>query len=62
MAKPREKSNCLVFGYYFMDNHVHLIINDNGNDISKLMKVLICVLGNIIVGMNYCKIKSGATN
>jgi REP element-mobilizing transposase RayT len=38
MAKTREKYNFLVYGYCLMDNHVHLLINDNGNDISKLMK------------------------
>jgi REP element-mobilizing transposase RayT len=38
MAKTREKYNCLVYCYCLMDNHVHLLINDNGNDISKLMK------------------------
>ena len=38
MAKTREKYNFLVYCYCLMDNHVHLVINDNGNDISKLMK------------------------
>jgi len=38
MAKTREKYNFLVYCYCLMDNHVHLLINDNGNDISKLMK------------------------
>ena len=38
LIKTREKYNFLVYCYCLMDNHVHLIINDNGNDISKIMK------------------------
>ena len=38
LQKMKEKYNFLIYGYCILDNHVHLIINDNGNDISKLMK------------------------
>ena len=38
LIKTREKYNFLVYCYCLMDNHLHLIINDNGNDISKIMK------------------------
>lgn len=38
IAKAREKYNFFVYAYCLMDNHIHLLINDNGNDISKLMK------------------------
>ena len=38
ISKAREKHNFLVYAYCLMDNHVHLLLNDNGNDISKLMK------------------------
>ena len=38
MAKTREKYNFLLYCYCLMNNHIHLLVNDNGNDISKLMK------------------------
>lgn len=38
LKKMKEKYNFLIYAYCIMDNHVHLIINDNGNDISKLIK------------------------
>ena len=38
VSKARAKHSFLVYAYCLMDNHVHLLINDNGNDISKLMK------------------------
>lgn len=38
ISKAREKYSFLVYAYCLMDNHIHLLINDNGNDISKLMK------------------------
>lgn len=38
IAKAKEKYNFLVYAYCLMNNHVHLLVNDNGNDISKLMK------------------------
>lgn len=38
MIKMKNKYNFIIYAYCLMDNHVHLLINDNGNDISKLMK------------------------
>ena len=38
LAKTREKYNFLLYAYCLMDNHIHLLLNDNGNDISKFMK------------------------
>jgi len=38
ISKAKEKHNFKVYVYCLMDNHVHLVINDNGNDISMLMK------------------------
>ncbi len=38
LTRMQIKYNFIVYAYCLMDNHVHLIINDNGNDISKLMK------------------------
>ena len=38
ISKVKEKYNFKVYAYCLMDNHVHLVINDNGNDISMLMK------------------------
>jgi len=38
LARAREKYDFLVYSYCLMDNHVHLLVNDNGNDISRLMK------------------------
>jgi REP element-mobilizing transposase RayT len=38
LNKSKEKYNFLIHAYCIMDNHVHLIINSNGNDISLLMK------------------------
>ncbi|MHB8918464.1 MAG: transposase, partial [Desulfocucumaceae bacterium] len=34
----KEKYNFKLEAYCLMDNHVHLLINDNGNDISKVVK------------------------
>ncbi len=34
----KEKYNFILEAYCLMDNHVHLLINDNGNDISKVVK------------------------
>lgn len=36
--KMKEKYNFKLESYCLMDNHVHLLINDNGNDISKVVK------------------------
>lgn len=38
VKRAKGKYNFLIYSYCLMDNHVHLIINDNGNDISKVMK------------------------
>jgi len=38
LAKAKEKYNFLLYAYCLMDNHIHLLVDDNGNDISKLMK------------------------
>lgn len=38
IAKAKGKYNFLVYAYCLMNNHVHLLIGDNGNDISILMK------------------------
>ncbi|MEA1962554.1 MAG: transposase [Bacillota bacterium] len=38
LAKAREKYNFLIYAYCLMDNHLHLLIYDNGNDISQIMK------------------------
>ncbi len=38
LIKMKNKYNFLLYAYCLMDNHVHLLINDNGNDISKLIK------------------------
>lgn len=36
--RVKEKYNIKLEAYCLMDNHVHLLINDNGNDISKVVK------------------------
>ena len=36
--RMKEKYNFILEAYCLMDNHVHLLINDNGNDISKVVK------------------------
>ncbi len=38
LSKMMVKYNFKTHAFCIMDNHVHLIINDNGNDISKIMK------------------------
>lgn len=38
ITRASKKYNFLVYCYCLMDNHVHLLIYDNGNDISKIMK------------------------
>ena len=34
----RIKHQISIFAYCIMDNHYHILINDNGNDISKIFK------------------------
>ena len=38
LQKAKTKYNFLIYAYCLMDNHVHLLIKDNGNDISKVIK------------------------
>lgn len=38
LERMREKYNFKLEAYCLMDNHIHLLINDNGNDISKIVK------------------------
>lgn len=38
LSKMKEKYNFNMEAFCLMDNHVHLLINDNGNDISKIVK------------------------
>jgi len=38
MNRMKKKYNFIVESYCLMDNHVHLLVNDNGNDISKIIK------------------------
>ncbi len=37
LVNMKKKYNFLLYAYCLMDNHVHLIIDDNGNDISKIV-------------------------
>ena len=38
LERMKKKYNFLLYAYCLMDNHVHLLIDDNGNDISRLVK------------------------
>jgi REP element-mobilizing transposase RayT len=38
LKRMKDKYNYKLEAYCMMDNHVHLLINDNGNDISKILK------------------------
>jgi len=38
LNRMKNKYNFKLYSYCLMDNHVHLVINDNGNDISQIMK------------------------
>lgn len=38
LCRMKQKYNFLIYAYCLMDNHVHLLIDDNGNDISRLVK------------------------
>lgn len=40
LQKLKEKYGFEVYAYCLMSNHVHLLIYDNGNDISEIMKSL----------------------
>jgi putative transposase len=37
LEKVKGKFNFTIYGFCIMDNHVHLLIYDNGNDISKVI-------------------------
>lgn len=38
LLRVKKKYNFLLYGFCLMNNHVHLIIYDNGNDISEIMR------------------------
>ena len=38
LIKAKEKYNFLVHGYCLMDNHIHILLDTNGNDMSKIMQ------------------------
>jgi len=38
VGRMKKKYNFLLYAYCLMDNHVHLLIDDNGNDISQILK------------------------
>ena len=40
LRRTKQKYQFLLYAYCLMSNHVHLIINDNGHDISLIMKSL----------------------
>ncbi|SDE32849.1 REP-associated tyrosine transposase [Sporomusa acidovorans] len=38
LARVKVKYNFILEAYCLMDNHIHMLINDNGNDISQILK------------------------
>ncbi|MEW6663377.1 MAG: REP-associated tyrosine transposase [Bacillota bacterium] len=40
LGRVKAKYSFLLYTFCLMDNHVHLLIDDNGNDISKIIKSL----------------------
>lgn len=38
LIKAKEKYNFLVHGYCLMDNHIHILLDTNGKDMSKIMQ------------------------
>ncbi len=38
LLRMKAKYNFLIYSFCLMSNHIHLLIDDNGNDISKLVK------------------------
>lgn len=38
LDRAKNKYNFLMYAYCLMNNHVHLLLNDNGNDISQVIK------------------------
>ncbi len=37
LRRMKKKYKFLLYAYRLMGNHVHLLIDDNGNDISKIV-------------------------
>ncbi|WP_338011674.1 transposase [Desulforamulus putei] len=40
LAGIKDKFNCKFYAYCLMNNHVHLVVDTNGSDISQIMKSL----------------------
>ncbi|MEW6698188.1 MAG: REP-associated tyrosine transposase [Bacillota bacterium] len=40
LASIKDKFNCKFYAYCLMNNHVHLVVDTNGSDISQIMKSL----------------------
>ena len=38
LLKKKNETKLVVYGYCLMDNHIHLILRDNRNEISTIMK------------------------
>ena len=38
LIKAKEKYNFLIHGYCLMDNHIHILLDANGNDMSIIMQ------------------------
>ncbi|MCD5414590.1 MAG: transposase [Clostridiales bacterium] len=38
LTRNKERYNFIVYAYCIMDNHVHILLNENGSDISQIMK------------------------
>ncbi len=38
LSMVNKKYNCIIYAFCLMSNHIHLIIDDNGNDISIIVK------------------------
>ncbi len=55
ILKYKEKYNCDIYSYCLMTNHIHLIIYDKYNNISKMMQGIL-VSYSIYFGKKYNKI------
>ena len=40
LERVRIRYHCIIEAFCLMDNHVHMLVNDNGHDISQIMKSL----------------------
>ncbi|MEW6065882.1 transposase IS200 [Desulforamulus profundi] len=40
LASIKDRFNCKFYAYCLMNNHVHLVVDTNGSDISQIMKSL----------------------